>query len=77
MIVRVTSRGGEGFRLQTARLAIAATRGIRNQLFGLSAIDPVTFVSAIVVVSGTILVATLLPARRATRVDPVVALRYE
>jgi ABC-type antimicrobial peptide transport system permease subunit len=58
-------------------LAIAATRGIRNQLFGISAIDPATFVSAIFVVSGTILVAKLLPVRRATRVDPVVALRYE
>ena len=58
-------------------LAVAATRGIRNQLFGLSAIDPVTFVSAIAVVSGIILLSTWLPARRATRVDPVVALRYE
>ena len=58
-------------------LAVAATRGIRNRLFGLSAIDPVTFVSAIAVVSGIILLSTWLPARRATRVDPAVALRYE
>lgn len=58
-------------------LAIEATRSIRSQLFGLSAIDPVTFASAIAVVSGMIVLATLLPALRATRIDPVVALRYE
>jgi len=58
-------------------LAMAATRGIKNQLFGLSMIDPVTFATAIAVVSGMIILATLLPARRATRVDPVIALRYE
>jgi ABC-type antimicrobial peptide transport system permease subunit len=58
-------------------LAITATRSIRNQFFGISAIDPLTFVSAIAVVSGMIVLATLIPARRATRVDPVVALRYE
>jgi len=61
-------------------LAITATRSIRtisNQLFGISAIDPVTFVCAIAVVIGMIVLATLIPARRATRVNPVVALRYE
>jgi len=58
-------------------LAIAATRGIRDQLFGLSALDPVTFASSIAIVCGMILSATLLPARRAIEIDPVVALRYE
>jgi ABC-type antimicrobial peptide transport system permease subunit len=58
-------------------LALAASRGIKNQLFGISAIDPVTFGAAIAVVSGVIILATWLPARRATRVEPVVALRYE
>ena len=58
-------------------LAIAATRGIRNQLFGLSAIDPATFATAIVAVSRMVALATWIPARRATRVDPVVALRFE
>lgn len=58
-------------------LAMLATRSIRNQLFGLSAIDPETFGIAIAVVSGMILLATWLPARRAAGVDPVVALRYE
>lgn len=58
-------------------LAIEATKYIRSQLFGLSAIDPVTFASAIAVVSAMIVLATLLPARRATRIDPVIALRCE
>jgi ABC-type antimicrobial peptide transport system permease subunit len=58
-------------------LAVLATRSIRNQLFGLSAIDPATFGIAIAVVSGMIILATWLPARRAIGVDPVVALRYE
>ena len=58
-------------------LALAASRGIKNQLFGISAIDPLTFASAIAVISGMVLLATWLPARRATRVDPVVALRWE
>jgi predicted permease len=58
-------------------LAVVATKGIKNQLFGLSAIDPVTFAVAIAVVSGMIILASWLPARRATQIDPLVALRYE
>lgn len=51
-------------------LAIAATRGIRNQLFGLSMIDPATFATAIVAVSGMVVLATWIPARRATGSTP-------
>lgn len=58
-------------------LAIAATKWIKNQLFGLGALDPVTFASSVAIVSGMILVASLLPARRAAQIDPVVAIRYE
>jgi predicted permease len=58
-------------------LTIAATRGIQHQLFGLSAVDPVTFAIAIVVVAGMTILATWIPARRASRVDPLIALRYE
>jgi len=58
-------------------LTIAATRGIQHQLFGLSAVDPVTFAIAIVVVAGMTLLATWIPARKASRVDPLIALRYE
>lgn len=58
-------------------LTLAATRGIRSQLFGLSAIDPATFATAIVIVSTMTFLATWLPARRAAKVDPLTALRYE
>ncbi|MGC2163830.1 MAG: ABC transporter permease [Silvibacterium sp.] len=58
-------------------LTLAATRIIRQQLFGLSAFDPLTFATAIAVVSGMTLIAAWLPARRATRVDPMVALRCD
>jgi predicted permease len=58
-------------------LAYEGAKGIKDQLFGLSATDPMTFVVAIGVVGGMTVVATWLPARRAARVDPLVALRYE
>jgi predicted permease len=58
-------------------LTLVTSREIQHQLFGLSAKDPVTFAIAIVVVSGMTVIATWLPARRAARVDPLVALRYE
>ena len=58
-------------------LTLAVTRYIKGQLFGLSALDPTTFTVAIVVVSGMTLLAAWLPARRASRVNPMVALRCE
>jgi len=58
-------------------LTITAARGIQSQLFGLSATDPLTFSVAIGVVLGMTLIATWIPARRASRVDPLIALRYE
>jgi ABC-type antimicrobial peptide transport system permease subunit len=56
---------------------IAVSHLGRAQLFGLSSSDPLTFVAAILAISTVALLATYFPARRATRVDPVVALRDE
>ena len=58
-------------------LTLLTTRYIKNQLFGLGAQDPMAFAIALIVVSGMTLLAAWLPARRASRVDPMVALRCE
>jgi predicted permease len=57
--------------------AFALTRFLTNQLFGIGATDPATFTIVSTLLVGVALLATLLPAMRATRVDPVVALRDE
>jgi predicted permease len=58
-------------------LTLAAARFIKQQLFGLSAVDPATYATAIATVGGMILLAAWLPALRATQVDPIVALRCD
>jgi putative ABC transport system permease protein len=58
-------------------VTFAATHVIASQLFGISSVDPVTFGGVIAVIGVTGLAACYFPARRATRVDPMVALRYE
>ncbi len=57
--------------------ALGATRVMRRLLFGVEPVDPVTFVAIAVVLTGVALLATVIPARRAARVDPMVALRTD
>jgi ABC-type antimicrobial peptide transport system permease subunit len=73
----------QGLRLTLAGVAIGlvaavgVTRVMKNMLFGLSTTDPLTFVSISLLLVAVALVASYLPALRATRVDPVVALRTD
>jgi putative ABC transport system permease protein len=50
---------------------------VAELVFGISPADPTTFIAAAFVLIGFAVFASLLPARRATKVDPIVALRYE
>jgi ABC-type antimicrobial peptide transport system permease subunit len=74
---------GEGLRLTLAGIAlgvagsIALTRLISNLLFGVTPTDPITFVFVCMVLVLCALAASFVPARRATALDPTVALRSE
>jgi putative ABC transport system permease protein len=57
--------------------SLGVTRVLSSQLFGIAPHDPPTLVAVVVVVALAGLAACYFPARRATRVDPMVALRFE
>ena len=73
----------EGGKLSLSGIALGAagaflvTRGLSSQLYGVSATDPATFAAVPLVIAMVALLACYLPARRATRVDPMTALRCE
>jgi ABC-type antimicrobial peptide transport system permease subunit len=66
--------GGVGLGIP---LALGTSGVAQNLVFGLSAADPGTLIGAAIMISAMGLAAGYLPARRATRVDPVIALRHD
>ena len=58
-------------------VALAVTSALRSLLFGISPFDVTSFVGVLAVLGAITLLASYVPARRAARVDPVEALRYE
>jgi len=57
--------------------SLGMTRLLQTMLFGVKPTDPATFFAVGLLLSGVALLASYLPARRAIKVDPIVALRYE
>jgi putative ABC transport system permease protein len=74
---------GEGLRFALIGIGIGIaaglllTRLLQSFLYGISASDPPTFIGITILLLAVALAASFFPARRATRVDPIIALRYE
>jgi ABC-type antimicrobial peptide transport system permease subunit len=74
---------GQGLRLAITGIAlgvitaVALTRVLESVLYGVAPTDVVTFMGVVLLLIAVALVASYIPARRATKVDPLVALRYE
>jgi putative ABC transport system permease protein len=74
---------GYGVALAVAGVAVgllatfALTQLMRTLLYGVAARDPVTLAAVIAMIMGVALAACYVPARRAMRIDPMIALRYE
>jgi ABC-type antimicrobial peptide transport system permease subunit len=81
MVVRMVIM--EGGRLAAIGLAIGlvgavfAARAISTQLFGIRAYDPVSYIAIVALLAGVSLLACIIPARRAMRIDPLTALRED
>jgi ABC-type antimicrobial peptide transport system permease subunit len=58
-------------------MSLAASRAIKAGLFGVEPADPLTLIAAVVLISGVLLAGSYIPASRATKIDPMVALRCE
>ena len=76
--IAIVGAGQSGLQLALGLLgAWGATRYLGTMLYGVQASDPITLTIVGVILVLVALAACFLPARRATRVDPMVALRYE
>jgi putative ABC transport system permease protein len=80
-VLKLVVGQGMGLALAGVGIGLAAalglTRLMKGLLFGVSTLDPVTFVVVVPLLAGVALIACYIPARRAMRVDPLTALRSE
>jgi ABC-type antimicrobial peptide transport system permease subunit len=80
-VLRLVVGQGAKMALLGVALGMAASMGLTrlmsDMLYGVSATDPLTFIAVAILLILVALAACYIPARRATKVDPMVALRYE